>query len=181
MSSDTSVKGKTIREYFQILEDTLVGNLLFPWKSKVRKELAGSPKFYFFDNGVTNALRENLSDPPSGAEKGHLFEQWVIQELRALFSYRKCEGSFYFWRAKGGNEVDLLIARGSKPLLALEIKMTTHPGPRDFAGLRSFAEEYPSVPRVLITQQARAASHPDGESIPVLEFFKRFDQGEWVN
>ena len=68
-------------------------------------------------------------------------------------------------------------AHGSKPLLAVEIKMTTKPSSRDFAGLRSFAEEYPNVPRILVTQQARATLHPEGESLPVLEFLKRFDRG----
>ncbi len=180
MSRETTVASKTIREYYQILEDTLLGFLLLPWQSRVQKQLAGSPKFYFFDCGVTNALRESLSDPPTGAEKGALFEQWVIQEVRALLSYQNFEGSVAYWKARGGNEVDLIIARGRKPLLAVEIKSTTNPSSRDFAGLRSFAEEYPKVPKVLVTSQPRASLHDKVEALPYLEFFERLLSGEWL-
>lgn len=180
ISNETSVRSKTIKDYFEILEDTLIGFLLPPWKNTVRKQLAGSPKFYLFDNGVTNALRENLTDRPTGSVRGALFEQWVLQQIRALFSYRQYEGSFYFWRARGGNEIDLLIARGSKPVLAIEIKSTTRPTERDFAGLRSFAEEYPLVPRVLISQQSRSALFGKDHSYPFQEFFKLLWQGKWV-
>jgi len=77
--------------------------------------------------------------------------------------------------------VDLLVARGSRPILAVEIKATTKPTSRDFAGLRSFSEEYPKVPRVLVTQQARATVNANGEALPVLEFLQRFYDGEWFD
>jgi predicted AAA+ superfamily ATPase len=179
ISRDTGVMSKTIAEYYQVLEDTLLGTLLPPWKKTVRKQLAGSPKFYFFDNGVTNALRENLNDAPPAEARGVLFEQWVIQEVRALLAYREFEGSCYFWRARGGNEVDLIIARGSKPVLAIEIKSTKNPGLKDLAGIRSFQEEYPKTPVVLITQAVRASMLGEVEAIPAVEFMQRLWNGEF--
>ena len=181
IASETSVTSKTIKEYFQILDDTLLGTILPPWKKMVRKQLAGSPKFYFFDNGVTNALRENLSHTPTGHELGQIFEQTVIQEVRALLSYMDFEGQLYFWRARGGNEVDILISRGPRPLLAIEVKATERPGPRDFAGLLSFAEEYPKVPKILVTRQPRASLFKDIEALPYVEFMKRLSGKEYLN
>ncbi len=179
ISKETSVTSKTIREYFEILEDTLIGFMLLPWKKSIRKQLAGSPKFYLFDNGVTNALRENLSDLPTGEVWGALFEQWVIQEVRTTLSYRSFEGSIYYWKARGGNEVDLVIARGNKPILAVEIKSTQRPSDRHFSGLRSFAEEYPKIPLVLVTQQSRNSTHGKIEAMPALEFINDLWLGRW--
>lgn len=172
IARETSVTSKTIREYFGILEDTLVGFLLPPWTRSIRKQLAGSPKFYFFDNGVTNALRENLSDRPNEQALGSLFEQWVIQSIRAVLAYRQFEGSIYFWRARGGREVDVVIAKGSKPVLAIEIKSTRRPDLRDCASLVSFREEYPKVESVLVTRQPRAARLGAFDSMPAIDFLK---------
>ena len=180
ISKQTGVASKTISGYFSILEDTFIGFLLPPWSKTIRKELAGSPKFYFFDNGVTNALRENLTDMPSGDMYGHLFEQFVIQQVRAILSYREFEGSISYWRVRGGKEVDLIISRGSKPLLAIEIKSTSRPGQGDFSGLTSFSEEYPKVPGVLITRQPRATQQNNYEGIPVIEFLDRLWNREWL-
>lgn len=180
IAKDTAVQSKTIKEYFSILEDTLIGFLLPPWKKSVRKQLAGSPKFYFFDNGVTNSLRENLTDRPTGEIYAALFEQWVIQEVRAILSYLNFEGSLYYWRARGGNEVDLIIARGTKPILAVEIKSTQRPNESHFGGLKSFSEEYPTVPLVLVTQQARSSTHKKIESMHALEFIADLWAGHWL-
>lgn len=155
ISRQTTVKSKTIREYFGILEDTWLGHLLPPWDRTVRKQLAGSPKFYFFDNGVANALRETLSGDVANETRGALFEQWVINEIRAELSYREFEGSLYFWKARGGAEVDLLVAKGSTPIAAIEIKRTSRPGPRHFTGLKSIAEEYPKIDRFLVCTAPR--------------------------
>ncbi len=157
ISRETTVRSKTIREYFSVLEDTWLGYLLPPWERSVRKGLAGSPKFYLFDNGVANALRESLTGPLAPESRGALFEQWVLNEIRAELSYQEFEGSFYFWRVRGGCEVDLLLARGSKPIAAIEIKHTSNPGPRHLTGLRSIAEEYPRLPRFLVCTVARPA------------------------
>lgn len=156
ISRETTVSSKTIREYFSILEDTWLGYLLMPWERSVRKQLAGSPKFFFFDNGVTNALRESLSSHLSNDDRGRLFEQWMINEIRAQLAYAQFEGSFYFWRVRGGSEVDLVLARGSKPVAAIEIKHTANPGLKHFSGLNAFADEYPNVPRYLVCTTQRS-------------------------
>lgn len=180
ISKETGVASKTIAGYYSILEDTFIGFLLPPWSSTVRKELAGSPKFYFFDNGVTNALRENLTDPPTGDIYGALFEQWVIQQVRAILHYRSFEGSISYWKVRGGKEVDLILSRGSKPVLAVEIKSTSRPGVSDFSGLVSFSEEYPKVPGVVVSNQPKATLSGPYEGIPVLEFLERLWNGEWI-
>lgn len=179
LSSETGVTSKTIREYYQILEDTLIGFFLHPWSRTVRKQLAGSPKFYLFDNGVTNALRENLQDL-SSESKGPLFEQWIIQQARALCSYLEFDGNMYYWKVRGGVEVDLVLARGSKPQVAIEIKHTKTPKRRDIACLDSIREEYPKLRTILVTRQDHPLMMGQHETLPYQIFLKMLLDGKII-
>jgi len=150
IANDTTVKSSTIKEYYSILSETRLGTFLYPWKRSVRKELAGSPKFYFFDHGVVNSLLQRLRAPLTNNDKGPLFEQMIINHVIAAQSYQHIEGSLNYWKTKGGNEVDLLVSRSGKPISAIEIKLTTRPNSRDFSGLKSILEEYPGLNAYLV-------------------------------
>ena len=113
------VEGSVVRDYFQILEDTLMGDFLWQWDASERKKSRG--KFYFFDTGVVRALQNRLSDPPTGQELGLLFETWFVREMVRLRDYEKPHLELSFWRERD-HEVDLLFSRGEKRPLALEIK-----------------------------------------------------------
>src|SRR5690606_8060800 len=65
IARDTGVDDKTIKSYFEILEDTLMGFYLTAFSPSVRKTVYKSPKFYFFDPGVTRALALHLDLPPT--------------------------------------------------------------------------------------------------------------------
>lgn len=149
LAEHAQISAGSCKNYFSILEDTLIGFILYPYSHSIKKQLSKVPKFYFFDNGVTRALNSQLLDAPSHQERGKLFEQWVIQEVRKVNSYYKRDLSFYFWRTTSRAEVDLLVCRGSKILAAIEIKATPYPSQRDLTGLRSFLMEHPSVPSFL--------------------------------
>lgn len=170
LGSEIGISGKTIREYYQILEDTLIGFFLHPWHKTVRKQLAGSPKFYLFDNGITNALRENLHESISSESRGPLFEQWILQQVRAICSYQNFEGSMSYWKARGGHEVDLILSRGSTPILAVEIKHTQQPKTKDTACLDSIREEYPKLKTLLVTRQDLPRMISGHESLPYEKF-----------
>lgn len=146
VSSDCRVALSTVREYYSILEDTLIGFLLFPFLKSQRKRMSHQPKFYFFDNGVTRALLGTLQDKPTPTEKGRLFEQWIVQELVRINDYRQKDWRFSFWRTSHGAEVDILIHRGPRLLYAIECKYSPQPSNRDLTGLKSFQEVYPQVP-----------------------------------
>lgn len=123
---DIGVDGVTIKNYFTILEDTLIGRLLFPHHTSFRKRLSQSPKFYFFDTGLVRSLQNSLQMPlESGTTAfGDLFEQFVIQEFFKLNDYYKTHFEFSFIRTKDEAEIDLIVERPGLPLLAIEIKST---------------------------------------------------------
>ncbi len=131
----------TVKEYFQILEDTLLGEFLWPYDRSERK--MARPKFYFFDCGVIRALQNRLNDPPTPSEKGILFESWMIRELIRIRDYEEKEHEFGLWR-KGRYEVDLLILKSGKPILALEFK--SGKTDIDSSAFNAFKAEFPNVP-----------------------------------
>ena len=124
IANDIRVDSKTVQNYFSILEDTLVGFLLYGYIRSVRKQLTHSPKFYFFDTGVKRALEKNLDIPLKKATYpyGKAFEHRVILECFYLNEYFKKDFNFYYFRDKNTLEVDLIIERPNLPDILLEIK-----------------------------------------------------------
>lgn len=141
----------TIKSYFQVLEETFIGFYLPAFDVSVKRSLSLHPKFYLFDCGLTNVICQRLQDPLDPEVKGKLFEQWIINEIRAHISYENKERSLFFWRTKEGHEVDLLITKGTKPLLAIEIKYKTKIQKSDFSGINKLKEDYPNLTTWLIS------------------------------
>ena len=119
ISRECSVPASTVKEYYQILEDTLIGFLLWPFDRNERKK--ARPKSYFFDCGVVRALQNRLTDPPTPREKGFLFETWLTNELIRLNDYYNKSHEFSFFREKN-HEIDLIISNSKGPVLAIECK-----------------------------------------------------------
>ena len=124
LSRDVGVEDKTIKEYFSILEDTLLGFMLEPFQHSFRKRLSQKPKFYFFDVGVTRALLRQLSVQllPRTSMYGDIFEHFIILECIKLASYFHPEYRFSYLKTKDDAEVDLVVERPGLPLLFIEIK-----------------------------------------------------------
>jgi len=173
LGRDASLATHTVQEYYQILEDTLVGLRLAPWRHSPRRRLVGHPRFYLFDTGVTNALLQRLRSPPDPVWRGRLFEQWVILECLRTLDYRQAEVRLYYWRTNHGAEVDLLFERHGRLCLAVEIKAKKRVVGADLSGLRSFAEVHPRVPRVVVAEVPEEYALDEAEVLPYRVFFDR--------
>lgn len=141
---------RTIQSYYEILEDTLVGFKLEPWRKSIRKRLSAHSKFYLFDTGVTNAINKRLTAPLDKQWQGKLFEQFIILETCRQIHYLSSEANIYYWRTNHGSEVDLLLVKHDKILGAFEIKATKTIASPHLSGLRSFRQENPKVPCFVI-------------------------------
>lgn len=171
VARDAGVSSRTVLAYFEILEDTLIGFRLEPWRKSPRARLVGHPRFYFFDTGVTNALNRRLHARFDPSLRGRMFEQWVVTECRRILDYQFPETRLFYWRTNHGAEVDLLIERHGRLRLAAEIKSGRTVSSADLSGLRSFAEVHPKVPRVVIATVPEAFRIGDTEVMPWREFF----------
>lgn len=142
LSLESGVSVPTIKEFYSILEDTLVVEKIEPYLKNARKRILTSPRYYFFDIGVRNALaRVPLTASLINTDKGKLFEHAVILEIirriRALnLDYKVC-----YWRTGGGAEVDCIIDTGAM-VIPVEIKAGTRVSLSDVRGLLSFIDSY---------------------------------------
>lgn len=123
---DVGVDQKTVRSYYQILEDTLLGFLLEPYAASVRKRQSQRQKFYFFDAGVSRALSHQLETGMAQSTYGYgrAFERFVIIESIRAANYLKNDFRFSYLRTKDNAEIDLIIDRPGLPLALVEIKST---------------------------------------------------------
>lgn len=142
IARDVGVEDKTVKNYFSLLEDTLVGFFLEPYQHSFRKRLKNAPKFYFFDVGVTRALAQMLSVIPkeSTSYYGELFESFVITECWKLAAYFYSEYKFSYLMTGAGLEVDLVVERPGMPKLLIEIKSSREIFDTDLSSLKSIAE-----------------------------------------
>ena len=144
IARDTGISVKTAQEYFEVLTDTLIAFRIDGWSYSVRKQLRQSPKHYFFDCGVLNAVRGELQTElkPSSYRYGKLFETFIVNELIRANDYNESGYRFYYWRTNAGMEVDLVLTRGPNDVpRAVEIKSQASPQESDLKGLIAFASE----------------------------------------
>ncbi len=140
IARDCGVDAKTVREYFQILVDTLLGRMVEPYSGRrSRQVITRAPKFYLFDVGVAGFLTKRRIEEERGDSFGRAFEHFIFTELAAHSSYRELDYRIGFWRTKSGHEVDFVLGDGE---VAIEVKGTSRVDLRDLASIRSFAEDY---------------------------------------
>ncbi len=144
ISRECSVPASTVKEYYQILEDTLIGFFLWPFDRNERKK--ARPKFYFFDCGVVRAIQNRLNDPPAQIELGYLFETWLINELIRIRDYYGKEHEFSFWRYRD-LKIDIVISNGYGPILAIECK--TGKSKIRFQAVKGFKKSFSKTPLII--------------------------------
>ena len=173
LARDVGVHAKTIKEYFQILEDTLLGFFLFPYGKSPRSRLVSHPKFYFFDSGVVRALRKELSSDllPASPPYGDAFEHWVFLEMKRALDYRERVASLCVVRTTDGVEVDVILERGSETW-AIEIKASAAPQLSDVRGLRSFMRDHKVKRAICACQTPRPYVADTIEFLPWQAFLK---------
>ncbi len=135
---ETGVSTKVIRNYFQILEDTLLGIRISPWRKVKNRRLTETEKFYLFDVGICNYLSRRK--PAMGtSEFGKSFEQYILMELKAFQAYRDPELDIRFWRTSSGFEVDFIL---NDMTTAIEVKGTQRIHAGHTKGLKALLEEH---------------------------------------
>lgn len=175
IARETETAGHTVKEYYKILEDTLLGFFLLPYARSIRKKMSRQPKFYFFDPGIvttlTNRLRVELEE--NSYEFGRAFEHFIILEILKLNHYHRLDLVLSFYRTERGAEVDCIIETPAGKTLAIEIKSTVNPNSMMLKGLYSFKEKVPGAQLILACRVDRAQIMKDVTVLPwqeVLDF-----------
>ena len=121
LARDSAVARPTVRGYFEVLADTLIGAWLPAWRPRAKINEVAHPKFYLFYCGVVRARSRRLREPLDSAERGALLETQMFHELRAHIAYSGCGGALSYYRTPSGSEVDFIWVRGRR-VAGIEVK-----------------------------------------------------------
>ncbi len=168
IAKDVGIDATTVKTYFEILEETLVGVLLPAFHRSIRKQQRQAPKFYFFDCGVQRALLGIADHPITPATYGYgkAFEHFIILEIMRLASYARKNIELSYLRTKDDAEIDLIIEQPGCPIIITEIKSTTHVDLVDINKLARFKEEFPGCRALIISNESMSRSVNGIEILP---------------
>lgn len=171
VARDCGVDAKTVKEYYQILVDTLLGTFVEPWKRRQERQvISKASKFYLFDVGVAGALQRRGIKEERGEHFGRALEHFILMEILAHRSYRELGYGVHFWRTKSGFEVDFVLGDGE---VAVEVKGTSRVDPSDLRSLRAFVEDNRPRHAILVCTES-APRLVDGIAVlPWREFLAR--------
>jgi len=176
IARECSVSSPTVKEYFQILEDTLIGRQLPAFRKRKKRRLITSPKFYFFDLSPVIHLTRRGKVLPGSELFGRAFEHYIWMEIAAHSSYSELFYPISYWRTSSGFEVDFIL--GSHEI-AIEIKSTELANSKHLGSLRRFKEEYSVQRSILVSLDPTPRKTEDQiEILPWQVFLEELWQGE---
>jgi len=111
----------TVERYIDLLEKTFIIYRLGGFNKNLRKEISKNSKYYFWDNGIRNAVISNFNPLSLRNDVGQLWENYVISERLKYLTYQRISTNVFFWRTYDQQEIDWVEERGGM-LLAFEIK-----------------------------------------------------------
>ena len=171
IARECGVSSPTIKGYFDILVDTLLGRWLPAFRRRPKRRVIGAPKFYFSDVGVVNVLARRGALSAGGELYGKAFESWVMHELAAYAAYRSPRMQLAYWRLASGIEVDFIV---DDMKVAIEAKATAKVTSDHLRGLRALAQDHPRVRRrIVVSLEPRRRTTDDGIEIWPAEAFAR--------
>ena len=180
IARDCGVDSKTVREYFQILVDTLVGVFVEPYSyRRSRAVIVRAPKFYLFDVGVAGRIVGRQLVNNSGPEFGRAFEHFILMELLSYRTYQGQEFPVRYWRTKSGLECDFILGR--KGEIAVDVKGGRRVQSSDLRAIRAYSEEHKPQYSIVVSNQSLPGQTDDGILIlPWEVFLERLWNGDFV-
>ena len=177
IASDCGVSAKTVKSYFQILYDTLIGYEIPAFRKEIKRKVVQAPRFYYFDVGLANYLMGRHSLKRGTDDYGHAFEHFVIQEIIAYLGYHHSDEQLTYWRTASGYEVDAVIGNGR---IAIEIKSSEEIKSRHTKGLKAFSEDYPDARLITVSLDKYKRTMNGVEIFPANDFLKALWAGNIV-
>lgn len=167
IGADAQVPPRTIREFFSVLEDTLIGFQLLPYRKELSRKAVATPKFYFFDVGIAHALKGVKEIAPGTSAYGEALEHLIATELRAFLSYTRSDLSLCYWRTTSQLEVDFLIGDH----IAIEVKGTGRVASSDIRSLSALAEDLTLKRKIVVSAESDYRKLDSGIEIMPIEKF----------
>lgn len=148
IAGECGISPPTVREYFQILEDTMTGRFVPSFQKKPKRRVILAPKFYYFDPGIAGYLLKRGKILPGSESFGKAFEHFVYHEIYAHSHYSGINYPIHYWRTTSQIEVDFILGENE---VAVEVKGTNMVTPKNLKGLKSFSEEYKTKKSIIVS------------------------------
>jgi len=121
IGSQLGMDKKTVGRYLDLFEKSFIIFNLRGYSRNLRDEIKEKSKYYFYDNGVRNAVISNFNAIAFRNDVGPLWENFLFMERMKKRHYLRISANIFFWRTWGGQEIDLIEEREGK-LFAYEFK-----------------------------------------------------------
>lgn len=174
IARECGISAPTVKEYFQILYDTLIAYELPAYQKRPKRRLLHASKFYFFDVGIANFLLRRNQILPGSELFGRAFEQVLFQELKAHSHYSGQHYPITYWRTTSGLEVDFILGDHE---IAIEMKAVPQVQSHHLKGLRAFQQDYKPRKAYVVSLDQRPRLVDNIDILPVQVFLDRL----WSN
>jgi len=176
IARECGVDAKTVKEYYQILIDTLLAIRVEPFKKRQsRQVIVKASKYYMFDVGVAGYLTKRNIVEQKGEEFGRALEHFILMEIVAYRSYSGKDFAINFWRTKTGLEVDFVLGSGK---IAVEIKAASNVSKRELNGLKAFVEIFSPKKAIIVCNEKEKRIHGKIEFLPWRIFLEELWSGK---
>ena len=177
VARESEVSRQVVAAYLGILEDLLVAFRVPVFRKRAKRATVARDKFYLFDVGVFRSLRPTgLLDRPGDID-GQALEGLVAQHLRAWAAYTGEGSSVYYWRTRGGTEVDFVVY-GRAGFHAFEVKNAARVHSADLRGLRTFRTDYPEADCAMLYRGSERLNIDGIWCLPVEDFLLEMTPGQ---
>jgi predicted AAA+ superfamily ATPase len=174
---DCGVSPPTVKEYFQILEDTMIGRFVPSFQKRPKRRVILSPRFYFFDVGIAGYLLKRGKIIPGSEAFGKAFEHFIYHEIYSHSNYSDLNYPVSYWRTASQKEVDFILGDHE---VAIEVKATEMAHAWHFRGLKSFAEEYKVKRLILVSNDPYPRKTEGIDILPWKIFLDQLWAGEII-
>ena len=174
VARECEIERKVVTGYLGILEDLLLSFRLPVFRKRAKRATVAHEKLYLFDAGVFRSLRPKGPLDRLEEMEGQALEGLVGQHLRAWAAYSRQPLNLYFWRTRGGSEVDFVVY-GELGLQAFEVKNTRTVHSTDLRALRSFRDDYPEAETTVLYRGSHRLRIGETWCLPVEDFLRHIE------
>ena len=121
IGNDLQLSKNTVDRYLDLLSKVFIIHKVEGFSRNLDNEITKKNKWYFYDNGIRNALINNFNTPNFRDDLGELWENYIISERLKCQEYKKIMVANFFWRTHTRQEIDWIEERGGA-LYAFEFK-----------------------------------------------------------
>ncbi len=149
LANSLNITRPTVEKYLDLLTKVFIIFPLSGYSNNLRKEISKKKKWFFYDNGIRNALISNFNSLVNRGDIGQLWEQYVLSERIKSNNYKDYYPQYYFWRTFDGQEIDFIEVNNKQQITAAECKWNKE----SIKTPAAFTKAYPDVTVKLINQK----------------------------